>query len=164
MKKKSMLLAGIIILFANCSKSKPDSADTELNSGFIIRVYINKKLTTQEIVSNSASVGAIHVWKADGKDFEIVSSTDAISGYARDKNTSRSIKSDYTTTSNSFAMNAAPGKYFAFVILDDSETGRRFCYSHTPFEVKKGEVTTLEKKFTTKAPNLSFESWNASEN
>lgn len=157
---KYFLLLFAIAFFA-CSKN--DKKELDVKSGFIIDIKTNSSLSTGQIISNPSSIGVIHVWKADSKNFEISSSSDAIQGYAFDKISQTSIKSDYTSFSSHFTSQVLPGKYFVYVTLDGSEDYGKFAYSFTTFEVAKGEIATLTKTFTTKRVSLSFEDWNATE-
>lgn len=161
MKKQLLLLLLLpAVLSASCSKSESESTPVESKPGYIIHVKRNDKLSTGELVANYTKAAAIHVWKADNKDFLISSITDGVSGYAYDNTTKASIKADYTYVSSSdVTQNVDPGKYFVFVILPEQSNGGSFAYSHKTFEVKKGDVITLTKIFSTSTKSLSFEDW-----
>lgn len=161
MKTQLLLLLFLLpsIMITSCSKSS-DAAPTESKSGFILYVKKNSKLSTGELVASNLKAGVIHVWKADGKNFSITSSTDAINGYAYDNITKTSIKSNYTYV-NTFteSQDADPGQYFVFVILDSSLSSGKLAYSYTTFTVKKGEFNTTTKIFASSTTSLSFQEW-----
>lgn len=162
MKKQLLLLALLLpaILITSCSKSS-DPKPTESKSGFILYVKKNSKLSTGELVANNIKAGAIHVWKADGKDLSITSSTDAINGFAYDSKTKTSVKANYTYV-NTFteSKETEPGQYFAFVILDGSLSSGKLAYSYTNFTVKKGEFNMVTKIFASSTTTASFQDWN----
>lgn len=160
MKKSLLLFLLPAILLMSCSKSESESTPIESNPGYIIHVKRNTKLSTGELVADYTKAAAIHVWKADGKEFSIASITDGVNGYAYDNFTKSSIKSDYTYVSTSdVTQNVDPGKYFVFVILPEQSNGGSFAYSHKTFEVKKADVITLTKIFGTSTTSLTFQEW-----
>lgn len=158
--KKHLLLLLSVITFLSCSKSEGESTPIESKAGYIIHVKRNSKLSTGEIVANYTKAAAVHVWKAEERSFSIASLTDAINGYAFDNVTKASVKSDYTYISTSdVSQNVDPGKYFVFVVLPEQSSGGSFAYSHTVFEVRKADVVTITKIFSTSTKPLTFENW-----
>lgn len=162
MKKQLLLLLILpIMILSSCSKSS-DSTPIVGKSGYIIHVKKNSTLSTGQLVANDTKAAAIQVWKADGRTFSITSPTDAVSGYAYDSVTKTSVKSDYTYVSSfDVTNNVDPGDYFVFVILPEQTSGTgSFAYSYTNFTVKKGEVITLTKIFSSSSIGLKFQDWN----
>lgn len=131
-------------------------------SGFIIYVKKNTKLSTGELVANNTKAGAIHVWKSDGKDFEISSTNDAINGFAYDKISKKSIKADYTYVSTfTESKETDAGKYFIFVILDNNQSnGGNLAYSYTNFTIDPEKFPIVTKTFASSTIAGSFQDWN----
>lgn len=59
--KKALTILFAAIAFASCSKEK---ALPEFKSGFIIRVELNSKLSTGEVIQNTPSSCFIMAWRA----------------------------------------------------------------------------------------------------
>jgi hypothetical protein len=158
-----IIFAILMLLFLSCTKYERKQRQTPNPTGFSIDIRINDKSSTGEVTERTAPVAMIHVWKSDNRNFHIISVGAAIDGYATDKISDRLVSAYYTSLSTPAFQNATEGKYFVFVILDDSPSVGKFAYSYTPFEVIKGQRTELKKTFTTRIANNQFEEWNASE-
>ena len=153
----------LMLLFVSCTKYERKPRQRTDFTGFSIDVRINDKLSTGQIIENPAPIAIMHVWKADNKNYEILSVADAVDGYATDKTSDRLESASYHLLDASVSLRTTAGKYFAFVILDESPSVGKFAYSYTSFEVINGEKTTLTKTFTSRASNAQFEDWYATE-
>ena len=153
----------LMLLFLSCTKYERKQRQRPNPTGFTIDVTINDKSSAGQITERVAPVAMIHVWKSDNRNFHIISVGQAIDGYATDVLSNRLVSAYYTSLSSPASDRAAEGKYFVFVMLDDTPSSGKFCYSYTSFEVIKGEETNLKKTFTSRVSNNQFEEWNAVE-
>lgn len=158
MKKKLLILFITVAAFASCKKDEVIKDDPK-PTGFSLNIYLQDKLSTGETIDRSQKA-FINVWKADGKDFEVKSSLDALSGYAYDKTSDKSIKADYQTFGSHYGGQYPPGKYFVYVMLPEMEIPGSFAYSYTTFEVKSEQWTDLKKVFPYGTTSLNFDPWN----
>lgn len=163
MSVTKIILSILIITFVSCSKEERKPRPNVHITGYSIDIGINDKSTSGQIIEHTAPVAVIHVWRADNKNYEILSVGDAIGGYATDKSSDRLESAYYSSLSSPITEKAIPGKYFVFVVLDESPTVGKFSYSYTSFEVVKGEQTLLKKTFTSHVADNQFEDWNAPE-
>lgn len=153
----------LTIWLFSCSKDSEQQNANETQSGFILDVKKNEKLSTGEIVEKNTEIWAIHVWKANKADFEIRSTSEAVNGYAYDKITSKSIKSDIFSVISPLEKKVEPGRYFVFVTLGYNVGNGRLAYSYTNFEVIKGDIAFVKKVFTTQVGSRDYEEWNKKE-
>ena len=156
-----ILFPVLLLLFLSCTKEQ--RKPRQYLTGYSIAVAMNEKLSNGQIIENSAPVGVIHVWKADNKNYEILSVADAVDGYATDKSSDRLESAYYSSLSSPITEKATEGKYFIFIMLDETPATGKFAYSYTSFEVIKGQQTTLKKTFTSHVVNSQFEDWHATE-
>jgi len=152
-----------MLLFVSCTKYERKQRQSTDVTGFSIDVGLNDKLSTGEIIENPAPVAVMHVWRADNKNYEILSVEDAVSGYATDKTSDRLESASFHILGSRVSQKVGQGKYFVFVMLDESPSVGKFAYSYTSFEVIKGEKTTLKKTFTSRVTDKQFEDWHAFE-
>ena len=152
-----------MLLFLSCTKYERKQRQRENPTGFSIQVSINDKSSTGQITESAAPVAMIHVWKSDNRNFAILSVGQAVDGYATDLISGRLESAYYTSLFSPASDNAIPGKYFVFVMLDESPAVGKYSYSYTSFEVVKGERTQLKKTFTSHVNDAKFEDWNAAE-
>jgi hypothetical protein len=153
----------LMLLFVSCTKHERKPRQRTDFTGFSVDVGINDKSSTGQIIENPAPVSIIHVWKANNKQFEIIKVSDAVDGYATEMTSGRLESASYHLRGSSVSQRTTEGKYFVFLMLDESPSIGKFAYSYTTFEVIKGEKTTLKKTFTSRVGNTLFEDWNASE-
>ncbi len=158
---RTLIFCLALFLFA-CDKK--DSSEPVLQSGFILDVKKNEKISTGEVKEMNVSGAVVHVWKTGNDDVRIKNSSDATLGSAYNYTQSKSISSDFRfVTSYRISQNVDPGKYLIFVLLDDTNSSGKFAYSWTAFEVKQGDITNLKKVFTSRAITAAFEDWNKTE-
>lgn len=153
----------LLLFVASCTKYERKRRPNTNITGFSIEVGINDKLSTGQIIEHEAPVSVIHVWKADNQNLEILSVGEAIDGYATDQTSGQLVSAYYSSLSAPASVQSTEGKYFIFLMLDESPSVGEFAYSYTSFEVIKGEQTTLKKTFTSHATGNQFEDWYASE-
>jgi hypothetical protein len=153
----------LMLLFLSCTKYERKQRQRPNPTGFTIDITLNDKSSSGLITEEKASVAMIHVWKSDNRNFHINSVGAAIDGYATDVITDRLVSAYYTSLSSPAFERASPGKYFVFVMLDDSPASGKFAYSYTSFEVVQGKETSLKKTFTSRVVNNEYEEWNTPE-
>jgi hypothetical protein len=153
----------LMLLFLSCTKYERKQRQRINPTGFSIEVKINDKLSTGQIIERDAPVAMIHVWKSNNRNFVVKSVGQAVDGYATDLISDRLESAYYTSLSSPASDRATEGKYFVFVMLDESPSTGKFSWSYTTFEVIKGEQTDLKKTFTSHVSNNQFEEWHAFE-
>lgn len=159
MKKQLLTLLVLpAMLIASCSKSESD-VTTDVKSSFNISVKKNYKLSTGEVMHGSATVGILNVWKIDNKNIVIDNTSDAISGFALDQDTKKSVSADYTTSSANFQSECEPGKYLVFVILSQYAADGKLAHSDTTFVVNKGENAIVSKNFNSYSSSVGRQNW-----
>jgi hypothetical protein len=142
--KKALLMVMLTIWLFSCSKGSKPQNTNEAQSGFILDIKKNEKLATGEIVEKNTEIWAIHIWNANKADFEIRSTSDALNGYAYDKITGKSIKSDIFSVISPLEKKVEPGRYFVYVSLGYNVGNSRLAYSYTNFDVKKGDISIIK--------------------
>lgn len=152
--KKILFLITIIAVTASCSK-EPESVNGVLN----FSCYTQKKLSTGEYVEQPFKVAVLQIWDANNRDLEIKSSTDAVSGYAYDKISGKSVQSIYTGADlYNYKNEMKQGEYFIFVLTDQNSIPY-FAWSYKYFSVYKGETIELKKVFSPTATSLMYDPW-----
>ena len=114
------ILPVLVLICVSCTKYERKHRPSTDFTGFTVEVVLNEKLATGQIVETYAPVGIMHVWKADNKHYEILSVADAVDGYATEMNSGRLESASYNLRGSQVSQITAGGKYFVFVMLDES--------------------------------------------
>lgn len=157
MAKRLLIVLGMVVLAA-CGKKNEVKPSGGIDAQVKFEVYQKTKLSTGELVDTQQKIGTVQIWKADAHNFS-VSFNDAITGYAYDETDKKSVKATRTLVSGfNTAITLAPGRYFVFVITDESST-LASAYSYTYLDAKAGQAYTMKKVFAETAVSLGYEAW-----
>jgi hypothetical protein len=155
MKKLLILPLLFLLAFTGCKKDGDGPADTRL----ALTIFKQEQSSTGDITEIPASA-IVHVWKAEGRDFDVAASgTDINIGYAYDKTTQTSYTANHGAVGNTMREKIEPGRYFVYVVLPKSANAGSQAYSHTYFDIKEGQTKTLKKVFSYNVANNQFENW-----
>lgn len=156
--KKVLLLPLFLFLSLTACKDE-DDPEPEPESSIVVEVRKEVKAASGAVTKEHVSA-IIHIWPAEGRDFDVeASGSDIYIGYAYDKNSG-----DYETAENGsvgWRMNEPiePGRYFIYVVLKKSTDSGSLAYSYRYFDVKEGEKVILTKNFSHNVPSETFEEW-----
>lgn len=161
--KKLLFLFSICFILFSCS-SDDTSENTSQNGTLIFSSYYVDKLSTGEDNQKAQPLEIIHIWEADGKDFDFSKSQfDLLEGFLFDKTQNKSFEANYTYLKKwNLTEELKAGKYVIYVLYGDNSHGiARFGHSYTTFEIKPKETTILYKYLRkgTNYPNLSYHKW-----
>lgn len=152
--KNLLIILFTILLLSSCGKD-----EKAVNGTMNFSCFTQEKLSTGEYIERPFKAAMIQIWKADNCDFEIKSVIDASNGYAFDKITGKSIKSDYTELFlYTCSMQLPQGKYFIFVLTDEDDIPY-FAYSYKKFSIYNGETLELKKVFSYSAISMAYDPW-----
>ncbi len=155
MKKLLILPLLILLAFTGCKKDDEGPSETRM----ALTIFKQEQSATGQITEVPVSA-IVHVWKAEGRDFDVAASgADVNVGYLYDKTSQTSYTATAGAVGNSMREKIEPGRYFVYVVLNKSSSAGSQAYSHTYFNVKEGETETLKKTFSFDAANNQFESW-----
>ena len=68
-----IIIPALIFVFASCSKEERKQRLNLHPTGYAIEIGINEKTSDGQIIEHDAPVSVIHVWKADNKNYVILS-------------------------------------------------------------------------------------------
>ncbi len=153
--KRLITLLMLVFAFTACSSSSDDM--DEINEqmdpeGLVaINFYYQKTLlSTGEKMQNRLEATILHIWDANGRDFDFKkSSIDLLEGYLYDQKEGKSIKPITTAMYKDYYTKKLPvGKYAIYVYVAPAEYPLGIPrQSYTFFEVKEDQTTDLKKVF-----------------
>ncbi len=163
-------MLGLALSFG-CSSSTEEidlSPYSKGEGGAQVLVYYQKTLGTGEAVNERYNGSLVHIWNADGRDFDVDKSySNIIEGYLYDRISDKSYKPVVTKLGiDSFIKTLKVGKYFIYINTLKPESFYRgvptYGYTYKYFEVKEKDIVTLKKVFDIKkgeGPNKKLFPW-----
>lgn len=152
--KKLILIICALAIIAGCKKSE----DEPKTGRYTFSCYIQDRLSTGEIIEKSKDIAVLHIWDANGRDFDTSNFGDAISGYMFDKIEGKSVQSIETKMYLSSAYGELPvGRYLIYINIGNEYPN--FAYSYKVFDIVGGEVTNLKKVFHLGIYPTSYDPW-----
>lgn len=155
MKKLILLPILALIFLFSCEK---DSPKPEVPTLMNLKVMKEKKLSSGTI-NTEPKTAIIHVWNAEGSEFDVAASPDIIFGYAYDKSSASFKTMKYGAIGSVMKEKIEPGRYFVYVLLPKSSEKSSLAYSYSYFEIKAGQTLDLLKVFNYDVSPGTFEQW-----
>lgn len=155
MKKRILLPILALIFLFSCEK---DSPKPELPTLMNLKVMIEKKLSSGTIATEPKTA-IIHVWNAEGSEFDIAASPDILFGYAYDRSSASFKTMKYGAIGSVMREKIEPGRYFVYVLLPKSSDSSSLAYSYSYFEIKAGQTLDLFKVFSHDIGSGTYEQW-----
>jgi len=156
--KKALLLPLLLCLFLTaCKEDETDPGPLET----LIDVDVRKEVKAASgSVKREPATAIIHIWPAEGRDFDVeASGSDIYIGSAYDKNSGEYKAAKYGSVGSHMNEPIEPGKYFVYVVLMKSSKSGSQAYSYKYFDIKEGETLELKKTFSHDVPSETFEAW-----
>lgn len=152
MKKNLLLLIALITCFHSCKISYPEP------TGITFQVKMQEKLSTGEIFPRSVK-SVIHIWDASDKSLQFKSNPDAMLGFIYDNTNKSSVQAIRTDLMANVFYELSPGKYFAYVMMDNFNKKGHLAYSYTDFEIVPNDSLVLKKNFSIDVGAGKYEEW-----
>lgn len=165
MKRLLLFMLPMMFVFGGCSSDDPELTPEKETGNLSFDSYHIDYLSTGEERRTPQTLELIHIWKADGTDFNLETPhLDMLKGYMYDKNQEKSLEADYSYLDKwTLSKELKPGRYLIYVYYGNKSPygTTRMSYSYTYFDIVKQEATFL-KKYIKKGgdyPNLKYHPW-----